>query len=126
MDLTTGLKWNSGRGNRLLILHLIGPDGLVTPMERIWIRKSGKIQCEDYHNDICAKDFYEWFKKALDTDILPLDSVVVMDNASIHNKVIYYGVLKTVWMQLNLWYKIVRMLWTTVLVTIFLHFNLKA
>ena len=83
--LSSGLKWNPGRGNRLLILHLIGPDGLVPEMERIWIRKSGTIQSEDYHNDITAETMYDWFKAAL--DYLPKDSVVVIDNASVHNKV---------------------------------------
>ena len=50
IGLTTGLTWNSGRGNRLLILHMIGPDGLLKELERIWIRSDRKIQCEDYHN----------------------------------------------------------------------------
>lgn len=50
LGLTTGLKWNSGRGNRLLILHMIGPDGLIPELERIWIRSDRKIQSDDYHN----------------------------------------------------------------------------
>ena len=83
--LSPGLKWNAGRGNRLLILHLIGPNGLVPEMERIWIRKAGTVQSEDYHNDITAETMYDWFKAAL--EYLPQDSVIVIDNASVHNKV---------------------------------------
>jgi hypothetical protein len=83
--LSSGLKWNPGRGNRLLILHLIGPNGLVHEMERIWIRKAGTIQSEDYHNDITAETMFEWFRAAL--EYLPQNSVIVIDNASVHNKV---------------------------------------
>lgn len=50
LGLSAGLKWNAGRGNRLLILHMIGPNGLIKELERIWIRSDRKIQCEDYHN----------------------------------------------------------------------------
>ena len=83
-ELSTGYKWNCGRGNRLLVLHIIGPDGFLKHLKKIWIRKSGKILCDDYHNDIDAKTFYDWFKEVLKE--LPDHSVVVMDNASIHNK----------------------------------------
>ena len=38
-ELSAGLKWNSSRGNRILVLHLIGPNGLVKEFERIWIHK---------------------------------------------------------------------------------------
>ena len=83
-QLSTGLKWNPGRGNRLLILHIIGPDGFLKHLKKIWIRKTGKILSDDYHNDIDAKTFYDWFKEVLKE--LEEPSAVVMDNASIHNK----------------------------------------
>ena len=41
-------------------------------------------------------------------------------------KVIYKGVLTTVWVRLDLWYKSVRRPCTTVSVIIFLYFNSKA
>ena len=82
-DLSPGLKWNPSRGNRLLILHLIGPDGLVPEFERIWIRSAGTVQSEDYHHDIDSATFNAWFLENIDA--LPYGSVVVIDNASIHN-----------------------------------------
>ena len=84
LNLSTGIKWNASRGNRLLILHMIGDNGLVHDMGRIWIHTSRTVQSDDYHNDIDGKTFYEWFEEALNH--LPLNSVVVLDNASIHNK----------------------------------------
>ena len=82
--LSTGLKWNPGRGNRLLILHMIGSDGLIPEAEKIWIHTNRKVQSDDYHADIDAKIFFDWFKEVLPH--LPPNAVVVMDNASFHNK----------------------------------------
>ena len=84
LGYTSGLKWNAGRGNRLLILHMIGPDGLIKDLERVYIRTNRKVQSDDYHNDFDAKTCYDWYKESLAH--LPLNSVVVIDNASIHNK----------------------------------------
>lgn len=84
-NLSPGIKWNAGdRGNRLLVLHMIGPNGLLRNWERIWIHKKGTIQSEDYHNDITFETFLEWFMENIDE--LPQNSVIVIDNASIHNK----------------------------------------
>ena len=84
-NLSPGIKWNAGdRGNRLLVLHMIGPNGLLRNWERIWIHKNGTIQSEDYHNDITFETFLEWFMENIDE--LPQNSVIVIDNASIHNK----------------------------------------
>ena len=84
-DLSAGIKWNSNdRGTRLLVLHMIGPNGLLRNWERIWIHKKGTIQSEDYHNDITFETFLEWFMENIDE--LPQNSVIVIDNASIHNK----------------------------------------
>ena len=82
-DLSTSLRWNPGRGNRILILGIIGPDGLLKKHLRVWIHSNRKIVSDDYHDNITAKDFYEWFREVL-LD-LPPNSVVVIDNASIHN-----------------------------------------
>ena len=85
-DLSPGLKWNSGKGVRLLILGMISPNGWIDKLKKIWIHTKGKVQSDDYHNNIDAETFYEWFKEVLSPDILPPDSVIVIDNASIHNK----------------------------------------
>ena len=47
--LTTGIHRTKGRGNRLLILHLVGPDGLIPECLRVWIRSSKTPQSDDYH-----------------------------------------------------------------------------
>ena len=83
-NLSPGLQWNASRGNRRLILHMIGPDGLVEKLERVYIRTDRKVQSDDYHNDFDAETMYKWYKEAIKH--LPLNSVIVIDNASIHNK----------------------------------------
>ena len=80
----SGLKWNAGRGNGLLVLHIIGDEGLVSGAERIWIHKNGESMSADYHDDIDSETFFNWFKDCLPS--LPDNAVVVMDNSSIHNK----------------------------------------
>jgi hypothetical protein len=80
---SSGLQWNAGRGNRLLILHMIGPDGLVEELERVYIRTDKEVQSDDYHNDFDAETMYKWYKEAIKH--LPLNSVIVIDNASIHS-----------------------------------------
>ena len=82
--LLTGLKWNPSRGNRLLILGMIGPEGVVHETTKIWIRSDRKVMTEDYHNDIDSKTYYEWLKNVL--PYLPQNAILVIDNASIHNK----------------------------------------
>ena len=49
---STGLSWNAGYGNRLLILQIIGGDGLIREAERIRIRNNRQTQSDDYHEDI--------------------------------------------------------------------------
>ena len=48
--LSTGIHRTKGRGNRLLILHMLGPDGLIPECLRVWIRSDKTIQSEDYHH----------------------------------------------------------------------------
>ena len=48
--LTTGIHRTKGRGNRLLILHMAGPDGMIPECLRVWIRSDKTIQSEDYHH----------------------------------------------------------------------------
>ena len=55
-ELSTGLKWNCGRGNRLLVLHIIGPDGFLKDVKKIWICKKGKILCDEYLNERKVED----------------------------------------------------------------------
>ena len=48
--LTTGIHRTKSRGNRLLILHMAGPDGMIPECLRVWIRSDKTIQSEDYHH----------------------------------------------------------------------------
>ena len=64
-----GLKRNCSRGNQLLVLHIIGPDGFVKDKKKVGSAKKAR---------------YDWFKEVL--KVLPDHSVVVMDNTFIHNK----------------------------------------
>ena len=52
-SLSTGIKRISGRGNRLLILHMIGPEGPIPECLRVWIRSDKTVMSDDYHN-VCT------------------------------------------------------------------------
>ena len=47
---------------RLLIMHMVTPDGLIPEAERLWIRKNKKqkIIHEDYHFDIEFETYFNW------------------------------------------------------------------
>ena len=60
-----------------------GPNGLLLDTLEVWIWSDPTILSNDYHQDIDSKTFFKWFKKTL---LYLLDnSIVVMDNASVHN-----------------------------------------
>lgn len=77
---TTGLKNPSGKGKRLIILHVGSELGFV----------DGGLLCfegkktADYHEEMNATVFEEWFSKLLQK--LPDNAVIVMDNASYHSR----------------------------------------
>jgi transposase len=80
--LFTGLKSPSGKGKRLIILHIGSEDGFVDDGLLLF----EGIKQGNYHDEMNANKFEEWF-----TDILtklPANSVIVMDNASYHNRVV--------------------------------------
>ncbi|CAI6371585.1 unnamed protein product [Macrosiphum euphorbiae] len=77
--LTTGSQNPSGKGKRLIVLHIGSKDGFVP----------GGLLCfeskktTDYHEEMNGETFYNWM-----TNILPLlkeNSVIVMDNAPYHS-----------------------------------------
>ena len=41
-DLSTSLRWNPGQGNQILILNIIGPEGLLKNHIRVWIHSNHK------------------------------------------------------------------------------------
>lgn len=79
----TGIKVPTGKGGRLIILHAGTKHGFVKNAELVFQAKNDG----DYHNQMTATKFEEWLKNQLLPNI-PCNSVIVMDNASYHSKLI--------------------------------------
>jgi len=78
--LTTGQKEPSGKGKRLIVLHIGSTDGFVLGGLLCFESKTNSV---DNHDEMNADTFYEWF-----VNILPLlkeNAIIVMDNASCHS-----------------------------------------
>lgn len=78
--LSTGLKNPSGKGKRLIILHVGSESGFVNDGLLLF---EGK-KTSDYHEEMNAAVFEEWFSALLNK--LPNNAVIVMDNASYHSR----------------------------------------
>ncbi|XP_050065819.1 uncharacterized protein LOC126554843 [Aphis gossypii] len=78
--LTTGQKEPSGKGKRLIVLHIGSTDGFV-PGGLLCFES--KTNSADYHDDMNGNTFYEWFVKTL--PLLKDNAIIVMDNASYHS-----------------------------------------
>lgn len=77
--LSTGLQDPSGKGKRLIILHIGSSEGWVPDGELIFVgEKRG-----DYHDEMNAQVFENWMMKTLPK--LKEQSVIVFDNASYHS-----------------------------------------
>ena len=87
-SLLPAIQWNggfavpSGEGQRLIICHAGSEDGFVQNSLLCFI---GKSNTSDYHNEMNAKHFEEWWEEKLLPN-LQNKSVVVIDNASIHSR----------------------------------------
>lgn len=77
---STGLKMPSGKGRRLIITHIGSNDGFVTDGLLVFESKS----TGDYHEDMNAEVFEEWFENILQK--IEPESVIVMDNAPYHSR----------------------------------------
>lgn len=71
------------RGKRIIIAHAGSVDGWVGSV--LLSAKNIKSSCVDYHQDMTASLFEEWFVHKL-LPSLPKESVIVMDNASYHSR----------------------------------------
>jgi transposase len=77
---STGLKQPTGKGRRLIITHIGSDSGFV----------NGGLMCfessktGDYHEDMTADVFEEYFQQML--DLIPTGSVIVLDNAPYHSR----------------------------------------
>lgn len=78
--LTTGLKDPSGKGSRLIVLHIGSDDGFVE--NGLLIFQSKKTG--DYHEEMTADVFEDWFREILGR--LDDNAVIVLDNASYHSR----------------------------------------
>lgn len=81
--LSTGLKNPSGKGKRLIVLHIGSEEGFVAE-DGLVVFESKKDG--DYHADMNADFFENWFNDILPK--LPNNAVIVMDNASYHSRFI--------------------------------------
>ncbi|XP_060873850.1 uncharacterized protein LOC132947568 [Metopolophium dirhodum] len=78
--LTTGQKEPSGKGKRLIVLHIGSSDGFV-PGGLLYFES--KTNSAGYHNEMNGDTFYEWFVNILPS--LKENAVVVVDNAPYHS-----------------------------------------
>lgn len=81
--LSTGLKNPSGKGKRLIITHIGSDSGFV---------EGGLLMFEsrktvDYHEEMTGAVFQQWFEGILPK--LQPNSIIVLDNASIHSTKLY-------------------------------------
>lgn len=81
--LSTGAKDPTTKGKRLIVVHVGNEDGFLEDCKWVFeAKKSG-----DYHENMDAEHFEEWFSKVL-TKMQPND-VIVLDNASYHSRYLY-------------------------------------
>lgn len=77
--LTTGLKNPSGKGKRLIVVHIGNEHGFVN--DGLWVFESHSTN--EYHEEMTGEAFHEWFGKIL--QYLEPGSVIVLDNAPYHS-----------------------------------------
>ncbi|KAE9525310.1 hypothetical protein AGLY_014378 [Aphis glycines] len=73
-------KEPSGKGKRLIVLHIGSTDGFVPGGLLCFESKTNSI---NYHDDLNSDIFYDWFERIL--PLLKENAVIVMDNASHHS-----------------------------------------
>lgn len=78
--LTTGQKEPSGKGKRLIVLHIGSTDGFV-PGGLLCFES--KTKSTNYHDEMNGDTFYEWFVRIL--PLLKENAVIVMDNVFYHS-----------------------------------------
>ena len=83
-DQSGGWRRPTGKGQRLIVLHAGSCEGWISGAELVF---RSKKKSDDFHDEMNAKHFLEWFEKTL-ISRLPPKSVIVLDNAKYHNTVI--------------------------------------
>lgn len=77
--LSTGLKNPSGKGKRLIVVHIGSDTGFL--QGGLWVFESKSSG--DYHQEMTGNAFQEWFTNIL--TLIEPGSVIVMDNAPYHS-----------------------------------------
>ena len=82
-----GLKIPIGKGSRLIICHAGSAKTGFIPESKWVFRSSPKCKNTDYHSEMNAESFKEWFVNRF---LYYLDggSIIIMDNASYHSRVL--------------------------------------
>jgi hypothetical protein len=80
-----GIKIPSGAGKRLIICHIGDEDGFL-PGEGIELCFIGQKGAADYHKEMNAQHYEEWFKKVLEA--IPDKSAIVIDQAPYHTMIV--------------------------------------
>ena len=78
--LTIGPPTPTAKGKRLIVLHIGSEDGFV---ENGLLCFESKTKSADYHDEMNAAHFFEWFKRTVPN--LKPNAVIVMDNAPYHS-----------------------------------------
>ncbi|KAE9521448.1 hypothetical protein AGLY_018148 [Aphis glycines] len=78
--MSTGSMNPSGKGKRLIVLHIGSEDGFV---DNGLLCFESKKNSRDYHDEMNGQTFYEWMENILPR--LKDNCVIVMDNASYHS-----------------------------------------
>ena len=81
-DGTGGWRVPSGKEQRLIVLHAGGVEGWVEGADPVFRSKTNSA---DYHDKMNGEHFTEWLKEQL-LPRLEEPSVIILDNASYHNK----------------------------------------
>ncbi|XP_029055267.2 uncharacterized protein LOC114882555 [Osmia bicornis bicornis] len=79
--LSTGAPAPTGRGKRLIVLHIGSADGFL-PGGLLCFES--KTNTADYHDEMNGDTFFEWFCRI--EPLLKENAVVVMDNAPYHSR----------------------------------------
>ena len=81
VDGKGGWKVPSGKGQRWIVVHAGGMESWVPGADLVFRSKTNSA---DYHDEMNSEHFIEWFTQLLPN--IPPTSVIVLDNASYHNK----------------------------------------
>ncbi|XP_008183387.1 uncharacterized protein LOC103309534 [Acyrthosiphon pisum] len=79
-DLSTGAPNPTGKGKRLIIVHIGSEEGFVNGGLLVFESKKGSA---DYHDEMNGDSFFDWIKGVI--SLLKDNRVIVMDNAPYHS-----------------------------------------